>query len=263
MKNYKESIIEHRTASGLILEGTLGIVEKPQGNILMSHGLDADRDESGFYTDIALNSYSLNYNVLRFDLRGHGKSQGILKDITITDLIIDVSGLIQYLHKINSLNITIISASFSGGVGLLAAQKNKKIIQSVILLNPVLDYYFQYIKKKDFWINEKIDSKTNKILDQEGYILHGAFPMGRKFIEDIPHYDDKNIPTNTTFPVLTIHGDKDKKVPYEIAYKNKDYNSYSEFYTIIDSDHGFRNPTNQRPEVLEIINKWLLKQNGR
>jgi len=58
-------------------------------------------------------------------------------------------------------------------------------------------------------------------------------------------------------PVLTIHGEKDTRVPYNIARSHSKYNEQSSFLSIPNTGHGFKEPINKRKEVVKEIIKWV------
>ncbi len=75
-----------------------------------------------------------------------------------------------------------------------------------------------------------------------------------------------------SIPVLTIHGDQDSMVPFEIAKKYCSTNNQRLFVTIKGADHGFTNPDDDdfthpdtirfRKVVFEKVLKWINK-NGK
>lgn len=70
-----------------------------------------------------------------------------------------------------------------------------------------------------------------------------------------------------SIPVLTIHGDHDSMVPFEIAKKYGTPNNQCSFVTIEGADHGFTNPDDEdfthpdtirfRSVVFEKVLKWI------
>jgi predicted alpha/beta hydrolase len=68
---------------GLHLAGTfLAPVDARQGAILV-HGGGVTREEGGFFTRLAAGLAETGVASLRFDLRGHGESEGRQEDLTL------------------------------------------------------------------------------------------------------------------------------------------------------------------------------------
>jgi len=65
----------------------------PKGNVVLAHGITMDKDEDadsqagagiGAFVQLADALCNAQYNVLRFDFRGHGESGGLQEEMTIT-----------------------------------------------------------------------------------------------------------------------------------------------------------------------------------
>ncbi len=77
-------------------------------------------------------------------------------------------------------------------------------------------------------------------MDKKGYLmLNGVFELGAKFIEEFKVIKPYEYLQEVKCPVLTIHGDKDTMVPYEISKKFGIPNEKSKFITLNGADHGF------------------------
>jgi len=76
-----------RTRDGLRLAGTLvqPDVSTAKGVVLV-HGGGVTRDEAGFFTRLANGLAAAGVASLRFDLRGHGQSEGRQEDLTLAGL---------------------------------------------------------------------------------------------------------------------------------------------------------------------------------
>ena len=95
---------------------------------------------------------------LRFDLRGHGASQGKYNEITLAAVINDIDSAVNEFqkHVPSHIPLIIIAASFSGGLASYWAFENSNKIHSIVLLNPVLNYGEHMLFSKWFWNNDEI-----------------------------------------------------------------------------------------------------------
>ncbi len=265
-----ESLISFKSIDGLVLKGTLRIPkDPPKFAILFVHGITVDREEDGFYTQFVKNMDSISAISFRFDLRGHGASQGKYEEITLAAVINDIDSAVNEFQKhIQShIPLIIIAASFSGGLASNWAFKNSNKVHSLVLLNPLLNYGEHMLFSKWFWVDEKISDKGNELLKTQGWLPHGNFSMGPKLIDELSNlksFEKINCPS---IPVLVVHGNKDSVVSFEIAQNYSDSNSNSSFEIINGADHGFTSPNDDnmlhpdtihfRDIVFEKVVNWI------
>ncbi len=265
-----ESLINFRSIDGLVLEGTLRI---PKGStkfaVLFVHGITVSREEDGFYTQFAKNMDRISAISLRFDLRGHGSSQGKYDVITLAKIIDDIDAAVTELrnHVPSNTPLILIAASFSGGLASNWAYENSNKVHSLILLNPLLNYGEHMLFSKWFWVNEEISFKGNELLKTQGWLPHGEFRMGPKLIHELSYFKSFEKIKCPPIPILVVHGNKDSVVSFEIAQKFSDSNDNSTFEIIDGADHGFISVNDEnlshpdtihfRDIVYEKVFKWI------
>jgi hypothetical protein len=263
-----ESLINFQSKDGLQLEGTLRITrDSTKIAILFVHGITVDREEDGFYTQFAKKMDDLSAMSFRFDLRGHGTSQGKYEDLTLAGVINDIDSAVNEIrvHVPIHVPLVIIAASFSGGLASNWALKNSNKIHALVLLNPLLDYGEHMLFSKGFWENDQISFKGNEILKTQGWLPHGEFRMGSELIDELSNIQSFEKMGSPSIPILVIHGNKDCIVPFEIAQKYSNSNQNSTFVTINGADHGFTSPNDDNlshPDTIhfrDIIFKKVIK----
>src|SRR6266566_9693932 len=80
-----------RTLDGLHLAGTFVIPEeRTRRAVVMIHGGGVTREEGGFFTRLAAGLGDAGVASLRFDLRGHGDSEGRQEDLTLAAILNDI-----------------------------------------------------------------------------------------------------------------------------------------------------------------------------
>ena len=191
--------------------------------IVMLHGLTMS-SELYPISDLAEYLYSLNYDILRFDFIGHGKSYGKPLDMTLEIEINDAKAMIDsYKDKYKKL---IFIGHSQGGViaSYLAGIYNP---YKVILLGPAFNL-MDCFKNGDFFGKKIKENQPVHIWDMR--LSYDYLKDTRKEDYYILKYHNE---------VTIIHGDKDRLCPlsYSIQFKAKYKNVHLEI--IHGSDHEF------------------------
>lgn len=249
----KEKKIHYKSLDGITL---YGILAKPDssinGYVLLIHGITVEKNEGGFYTDIAKELYKKGYTSLRFDFRAHGESEGKLEEMTIIGELVDLITSAQELYKYGASKIGIIAASFGAGPAILYSITNKDKVGCMVLLNPVIDYVKTFLDPIVPWAKASFNDEGYKHLYEKGYLLlDGVFKIGIKLAEEFKIVRPYKLMKQIPFPVLTIHGNKDSMVPFQIAKEHHKCNELSSFITISGADHGFIKPGDESLESKE------------
>lgn len=216
------------------------------------------------------------YNVLSFDLRGHGKSEKPLgyQSYKIELLADDIFSLLQ---KLNISKCIIISHSFGSVIVLSFLSKYQNLVEKVVLLSPQYDVSRMLAAKiaKPFIFgfskllpNTK-SNKPTKHIDYSKYLNSGDWNIPRT-IADVTNtgirvylycamqtylFNGERILEKINTPTLIIHGRKDSIFPIryaiEINHKIKD----SKMAIIENSDHIL--VLNNFAEVSELIEQFI------
>lgn len=259
-----EEKVRFHSIDGLSLCGVLHRAQiKPRGNILMLHGITVDKNEDGLFSDTARQLCNVGFNVFRFDFRGHGESEGNQEDMTIVGELLDVDAAFKYLKnldKCQDLPIGMLIASFGAASGVIFIA-NKSEIKCVVLWNPVLDLMKTFIDPILVWGKASFNEKGFKHLEDNGYlILDDTFKVGAHLIWEMKLIRPYEYMKQIKCPVITLHGDQDTYVPYDVSKKYYKCNSDSEFATVIGSEHGFGREAEKEfviDKSIEWLNKYL------
>ena len=202
--------------------------------------------------------FSKEYNVLTYDLRGHGKSHRYKKydDYEMSKFTEDLYDLVNFLKL---KNFVIIGHSYGVFVVLDFISKYKDYVDAVVFLSP----HFKVIKMPQAKISRMIVNavtkirfpiflkKTRKHLDYSKYLNSGDFNI-RRTIADVSNtslqvflmctkqsylFDYENMLGSIDKPVLIMSGEKDKIFPNEYARLMAQKIPNAKIITIKNTDH--------------------------
>ncbi len=124
---------------------------------------------------------------LRFDLRGHGESEGRQEDLTIAGILSDIQAAIAHVcAETGTQPVTLLGTSFSGGICGYYAAQHPADLASLVMLNPLLDYKMRFIDDKPYWQDGQISEEVGRELLAQGCIAHSpTFKLGRPLLNEI------------------------------------------------------------------------------
>ncbi|MDQ3403092.1 MAG: lysophospholipase, partial [Actinomycetota bacterium] len=204
-----QSIPTIRTPDGLHLIGTLVESDAPTTHaVVLVHGGGVTREEGGFFTRLAAGLAESGIASLRFDLRGHGESDGRQEDRTLTMHLNDIAAAIESVRReTGATTIDLIGASFGGGLVAYYAAKRPTDVARLVLLNPQLNYFDRYIEQKPHWVDGHLDDEAAARLQEDGYLEHSpTVRHGRAFLNDVFWIRPNEVLGEITAPTLIVHG---------------------------------------------------------
>ncbi|MGB6162732.1 MAG: alpha/beta fold hydrolase [Pseudonocardiaceae bacterium] len=81
------------------------------------HGGGITREEGGFFTRLAAGLAEAGVASLRFDLRGHGESEGRQEDLTLAGVLGDIRAAVTLVRsEASTQRVALLGTSFSGGI---------------------------------------------------------------------------------------------------------------------------------------------------
>jgi uncharacterized protein len=117
-----------RTLDGLHLAGTVVTPDgTPEHAVVLVHGGGVTREEGGFFTRLATGLGDAGIASLRFNLRGHGESEGRQEELTLSAILNDIRvALTHFRETIGVSDVSVLGASFSGGLCAYYAAKCRR-----------------------------------------------------------------------------------------------------------------------------------------
>jgi pimeloyl-ACP methyl ester carboxylesterase len=261
-----------RTLDGLRLASTLVTPESGQASqaVVLVHGGGVTRDEAGFFTRLASGLADGGVASLRFDLRGHGESDGSQEDLTLSVILNDITVALTSLRESTGLDkASLLGTSFAGGLCGYYAAKRPEQLARLVVFNPLLNYKDRFIDQKPYWHDDHIDEEAGKDLAGQGYVAHSpSFKLGRALLNEVFWLQPHTILGEITVPTLIVHGTKDTFIPIESSRQAAAQLAGEHKLVEIDgAQHGFAvhdDPTYANPQsqtwqafVIQTVTEWL------
>ena len=129
-----------------------GILSNPTSHkenpiIILCHGFSTGKDGRTYLRlEEILNKNGVS--TLRFDLFGHGESEGKFEEITTSEAVDDIENAIQFLKASGYKKIGLFGSSFGGMASIIAASKTNDLYV-LALKSPVSDYLGNITSQED------------------------------------------------------------------------------------------------------------------
>jgi len=140
------------------------VLHEPHGRaicvVLQLHGIAVDMDEGGMFVRLADGLAVAGFSVLRLSFRGHGRSSGTDRGMTIAGEMLDLQAALDHAgqHLVvpsasgaSPLPLSVVAASFGAVPLLLSLPLYRRLPRNVVLWNPVLDLARTFVRPELSW----------------------------------------------------------------------------------------------------------------
>jgi pimeloyl-ACP methyl ester carboxylesterase len=266
-----QSRVEFRSLDGLRLVGDILVPDvAPEVGVLLVHGRGVTRHESGFFDRIAEALAAAGFASLRFDLRGHGESEGTQEDVTLAGLLNDIRAGFEVLRAETGVALTsLVGQSFAGGICAYYSAERPAEVERLVMLCPRIDYKARTIDGRPYWVADHLDDEHAHLLTRDGFLQYStSFRHGRAFLNEVFWLQPHTALGDVVAPTLLVHGDADTQVPIGPSYDAiKELNEQSRLMVVAGAGHGFAvagDKAYQQPqtlawqaEVIQGISGWI------
>lgn len=260
-----------RSFDGLTLRGTLVLPDgAASAAAVFVHGGGVTRDEGGFFTRIAEGLAGVGVASLRFDLRGHGESDGRQEELTLASILNDIDAALEHVVQATRATQThLLAASFAGGITLYFAVQHPERVRGLVLVNPLLNYKKRFVDDKPYWHDGRIDEEAGRELAEQGFLFHNPnFKLSRPLLNEVFYLRPHEAIGELAVPTLFIHGTRDTFIPVESTRDAvQRVKGDVELLEIEGAQHGiavfddpqYLDPQTQvwQEEVVDAISTWV------
>ncbi|ONH21817.1 alpha/beta hydrolase [Pseudofrankia asymbiotica] len=213
-----ETTMSMRTLDGLMLAATLARPDSVAGSaVVLVHGGGVTREEGGFFTRLATGLADAGVASLRFDLRGHGESEGRQEELTLSAILNDIRVAFSTVRGATGVaSVSLLGASFGGGICGHYAAKRSDDVTRLVLLNPQFNYKWRTIDSRPYWHDDRLDDEMAATLNEQGAITFTpTLRHGRPLLNEVFWLRPDETISEIAAPTLVVHGTKDTLVPVD------------------------------------------------
>lgn len=259
--------------NGILLHVKRDEVENAKATVILTHGI---AEHSGRYEAITKALNDASYSVVRYDVRGHGQSQGARGKLkSYHQTIDDLHALVEMEKKLKPKKLFIFGHSMGGlivnmyGVkyhdvdGIISSAAPSYFIKDVLPFRFIGYKWLGFIPRKTDFADDQL-SRIKEV--EEAYVNDPLnlkkfyFSLAGGMMVGGVRFLNKNIKSYET-PVLLLHGEDDKIVPVEFSKRLFELIPVEDKELIIypKSYHEILNDLDQEIVRKDII-KWLDKK---
>lgn len=226
-----------------------GLLEGPDDAkrlVIVMHGFMMHSRQHPFY-DLVRALWDEGYATLRFDFNGHGRSQGQLKDMTMSKVFEDAEVFYQYAKTLENIKEIIPLGYSMGAVAACNLARNHKEIKQMVLLSPAANIKERALMGNFFGMEFDPDNIPEEISD-------GDMVMGCDFIKEARTLNVFAGLSEYEGRALIVYGGADEKISEEATLKYRDYIKNLTIEKVDAADHEW---TEGGDAAVEIIKKYL------
>jgi pimeloyl-ACP methyl ester carboxylesterase len=245
----------------LTLDGWLFRAQSPDHYIILSHGYGGNRMVFGDDTlNFIRQAIEKDYNVLTFDFRASGTSEGEYSTIGYNEKY-DLLGAIDFAKNNGAKHIALLGFSMGGATSILAAAENPGIIDAVIS-----DSSFHNLRS---YLFTNLSTWSNlPTFPFSFFIVPLSSLLSRADVSEVN--PAKVLPKIPADKVMLIHSKSDTRVNYLESEKLLRATDSSALYWLIIEDNGpdhsqiiKKYPTEYTRRVFDFIDQKILDTKGQ
>lgn len=261
--------------ANVLINGLLFLVKRdevsePKGTVIITHGI---AEHSGRYGEITAFLNEHGYNVVRYDLRGHGQSQGKrgklksfhqmiddLHGLVINERKLSAGKLFLFGHSMGGLIVDMYAVKYGDVDGIISCAAPSYFVKDTTPLRFIGYKWLGSVKRKTNFADGRLSRNKDVEIAYEQDPLNLRYYYvslaGNLMISGV-RYLNKRI-RDFQQPVLIIHGGSDKIVPPEFSKRLYDLVAVEDKKIIVydDSYHEILNDLDKEKVMNDIVS-WL------
>jgi len=235
-----------------ILSNPTNDISKPM--VVLCHGHETSKN-SNTITGLEEILNKNDISTFRFDISGHGESEGKFEETTVSDAMADILSAIEYVKSKGYLKIGLVGSSFGGAASILVAAKLPHLFV-LALKAPVSDYKNLEIERKG--------ENTIREWKEKGFTEYKKgnpknLKLNYSFFEDLNNFNEYESAKKITAPTIIIHGDSDTSVPIEQSIRLAKIIPNCKLEIIRGADHKCSG-LEHFPEMLKLISDFIIEK---
>jgi alpha-beta hydrolase superfamily lysophospholipase len=220
--------------------------------VVLAHGLTVDLEENGLFGPLADALAQRGLSTLRFSFRGHGRSAGLDRNMTIAGELLDLRAAVEWPDR----PVSVLGSSFGAVSVALSCPALEDALRAVVLWQPVLDLRRTFLEPELRTGRELYGGRVAG----EPHHVDGRFVLGAALFDEFAVRWPRDAFLATSVPALVVHGDADTHVSHDIARDTALRRWGTDWHSIAGAEHGFVEPAAAQ-EVIEVTADWLA-ENG-
>ena len=194
----------------------------------------------------------------RFDYRGHGKSGGNFRDLTIGDWLKDT---ISILDSVANGPQLLVGSSMGGWISFLAANARPEKVAGILAIAPAVDMTKRALSNLTAEAKREL-SETGEWMRPSKYDAQG-YPITKKLLEEGDMHLLLPGPISFKGPVRILHGMRDDAVPWGLSLEIAAALTSDDVHVklVKDGDHRLSRPSDIQI-LLSLVSSFFLHSKG-
>lgn len=171
---------------------------------------------------------------VKFDFRGHGRSEGSTKDLTLSGLLEDCGEVISPLTG-QYRRVALIGSSMGACAAAWYAALNPERISACAFIAPAFNFVNLILDQ--IGQNRLAEWKKNGVVELVNQ--RGSMELGYALVEDWRRYPLSRLVSKFSTPALILHGMRDEAISYlhSLSFTSRAASPEIEVVLIKDGDH--------------------------
>lgn len=251
-----------KTTDNLNLSAIIEETDNRDKIVIMCHGIRGQKYERGVFPDLAEELLKCGIASIRFDFRGHGDSEGLDKNVTITKEKEDIESVVGYVIELGYKQIILEASSFATAAVSLVDFSKFDNVKGLVIWYGCPD--LEVTKKGNLF-----SLKNKEIAERDGFYTSKSvstgkdFRFGKELFDEVYKIKPYENLSKLDLPIIFVHGILDEVVPYEYVVRASSICKNAKLELIENGNHNFVNNKEAEMEsigkIVDFVNDVFVK----